>query len=89
MGSELLRRDDLEVHSVEDGLVVYDPRSDRVHYLNHTAGIVLEMCDGKTTPARIAELIGEAYELSEPPRKEVGECVVQLIEEGLVARPEA
>lgn len=80
----LRRADDLEVHEVEDGLVVYDPRSDRVHYLNHTAGLVLELCDGQT-PARIAELIGTAFELDAAPTQAVDECIATLLREGLVA----
>ncbi len=80
----LRRADDLEIHSVEDGLVVYDPKSDRVHYLNHTAGLVLELCDGKVSSQQIAEMIGAAYELDQPPQREVDDCVDQLIQEGLI-----
>jgi hypothetical protein len=39
---------DVEVHAVEDGCVVYVPADRRVHFLNETAMLVLEQCDGRT-----------------------------------------
>jgi len=38
---------DVDVHEVVDGFVVYHPSRNRVHYLNHTAAIVLELCTGE------------------------------------------
>jgi len=37
--------DGLDVNEVKDGLIVYDPSRDRVHYLNATAGVVFTLCD--------------------------------------------
>ena len=48
---------ELDVHEVEDGLVIYDLRSERVHYLNETASFVFVLCTGKHDAARIAELM--------------------------------
>lgn len=38
---------DVEVHFVEDGCVVYVPDGRHVHFLNETAMLVLDQCDGQ------------------------------------------
>jgi len=43
----------MEVNEVADGLVVFDPVAKQVHYLNNTASIVYELCDGDTDSAGI------------------------------------
>jgi hypothetical protein len=74
----------LEINEVADGYVVYDPARDRIHYLNHTAVVVLELCNGGVTAGELARLVQTAYDLPEPPVAEVGDCLDRLVEEGLV-----
>jgi Coenzyme PQQ synthesis protein D (PqqD) len=80
-----LRADDFEVTEADDGYVVYHPAQDRVHYLNHTAALVLEFCTGENETTEIVQIIQDAYELPEPPDKEIRECLGQLREEGLIS----
>jgi hypothetical protein len=75
----------LEINKVADGYIVYQPARDRVHYLNHTATIVLELCDGNNTAAEIAGLLRSAYGLGDTPEAEVSACLQQLAGEGLVS----
>jgi hypothetical protein len=75
----------LETNEVADGYIVYQPAADRVHYLNHTAAILLELCNGKNKVADMPELIRLAFDLSAPPIDEVHECLDRLIKEGLVS----
>jgi hypothetical protein len=75
----------VEINKVADGYIVYQPSRDRVHYLNHTATIVLELCNGKNSPSEIAVLLQSAYDLSQAPQAEVDVCLQQLASEGLVA----
>ena len=74
----------LEVNPVEDGFMIYQPDQDRVHYLNHTAVLVFELCDGRRSPAEIAELVRKAYGLPKRPRKEVDATLAKMHGEGLV-----
>ena len=74
----------IQVNEVADGYVVYDPSRERVHYLNHTAVLVLELCTGQTRAADLPGLIQEAYDLPEPPVEEVAACLESLFQEGLV-----
>lgn len=74
----------IEINKVADGYVVYDPERDRVHYLNHTAVMLLELCTGEVTAGELPELLQAAYELPEPPAVEVIGYLEKLFEEGLV-----
>lgn len=76
--------DGLDIHEVADGLVVYDPAADRVHYLNPTASIVLSLCDGTHDEQQLADLVGAAFQLDEPPVAEVQACIAQLRTEGVL-----
>jgi hypothetical protein len=75
----------VEINQVADGYVVYHPARDRVHYLNQTATIVLELCNGNNDAAKIASLLQTAYELPELPLEEVTGCLGKLHDEGLIA----
>lgn len=78
------KSDGLEIDEVEDGFVVYQPDRARVHYLNPTAKLILELCDGTLTAAQIAGLIAGAFGLPETPRTEVEDALATLETEGLV-----
>jgi PqqD family protein of HPr-rel-A system len=78
------RVSEIDMFEAGDGFVVYNPGRDRVHFLNHTAAIVLEICDGTKSDAEIARLLQRCYELPEPPEAETAQCLDQLREEGLV-----
>lgn len=78
------RIDGIDVVEVADGFVVYHPERDRVHFFNHTAAVVLELCDGTKSDADIISLTQRLYDLPEPPEAEVAQALTQLREEGLV-----
>jgi hypothetical protein len=75
---------DLEINEVADGYIVYQPDRDRVHYLNQTAALVLELCNGRNAEADLSELLQLAWDLSAPPVEEVAECLEVLRKEGLI-----
>jgi hypothetical protein len=74
----------LDVHEVDDGFVVFDASTDRVHYLNPTATVVFSFCDGTRTAAEVAELVQSAWELDAPPVDDVVTCIAQLRDEGVL-----
>ena len=78
------RADGLDINEVADGYVIHDKENNRVQYLNHTATLVLEYCNGELSASEIAELLKLAYELSEPPIEEVTACLTKLRSEGLI-----
>lgn len=80
------RVDGLEVNEAEDGFIIYQPERDRVHYLNHTAVLVLELCTGSSSGDEIVRLVQKAYGLTESPAREVVELLDRMQEEGLITR---
>src|SRR5690349_7964285 len=78
------RAADIEINPVPDGYIIYQPARDRVHYLNHTAVLVLELCTGRVRARDIPRLIRDAYDLPEPPADQVLACLETLSTEGLV-----
>ena len=75
----------LEINQVEDGFIIYQPEKDRVHFLNHTAVLVLELCDRNHSPEEIVQVVAGAYSLAEAPQSHVMEILGQFESEGLVA----
>jgi hypothetical protein len=74
-----------KIEKIADGYMLHQPEKSRVHYLNHTAVMVLELCDGRLSPGEIAGALRELYDLPEAPLAEVGECLALLRKQGLVA----
>lgn len=77
--------DGLDVNEVQDGYVVYQQAQDRVHYLNTTAAVIFEYCDGLQTEDEIIRQVAAAFEVSEARQEEIRACLDSLVKEGLVA----
>ena len=75
---------ELEVNSVADGYIVYQPDRNRVHYLNQTAALVFELCNGNNTVAEMPKILQSLYDLVASPAEEVAECLASLRNEGLI-----
>lgn len=73
----------MEVNDVADGLVVFDPDEKQVHYLNNTASIVFELCDGKADAAEIAVKAAELLP-GQDWSSQVAECLDDLHVRGLI-----
>ena len=73
------------MHIAADQIVVYGAGTDRIHYMNPTAALVLEFCDGSHSAAEIAALVREAYGLASVPLSEVNGCLDTLREAGIVS----
>jgi hypothetical protein len=76
----------LDVNEVPDGYVVYQTEKDRVHYLNATAAIIFDFCDGEQPAEEIIRSVGEAFGLAEARYGEVRACLDNLVREGLVTQ---
>ena len=74
----------LDLCEVVDGYVVYEAGNDRVHYLNNTAALVLELCTGDNSRADIATALGSAFKLQTVPDAEVGEILDRFSSAGLI-----
>jgi hypothetical protein len=77
-------RDDLALVEIDDEALVYDPESEAVNYLNASAKLVLQLCDGTATVAQTASQIAQAVGAPiETVQKDVREAVWRLRDLGL------
>ena len=76
---------ELDINQIEDGFVIYQADRDRAHYLNHSAVVVLELCDGRRSVPEIADCIRKVYGLGTAPRRDVQDVLAKLSAEGLVS----
>lgn len=74
----------LEIHPEADGYVVYQAGRDKVHFLNHTAVFVFELCDGLHTAAEIREIYRETFPPAADPERDVEEILARFVEEELI-----
>jgi hypothetical protein len=83
------RAPNIEIQEVSDGFVAYDPAHDRLHYLNLTATMLLESCDGNIPARELPDLLAAAFRLDAPPVAEVESCLAKLLDEGLLVNTNA
>jgi hypothetical protein len=83
-------RSDFTVVELEGEAVIYDDQTRQVHYLNRTATIVFNLCDGNSTVKELSGDIADAFSL---PPEEVERQVRTLIrsfrEAGFLDEPTA
>jgi hypothetical protein len=84
LGKRPRHGDGLEVNDVADGLVVYQPHRDRVHFLNATAALAFELCTGANSLEEIVRAVRVAFDLAEAPTSDIEMCLAQLRQEGLI-----
>jgi len=81
-------RDDVVLVEIDDEALVYDPESEGVDYLNASAKLVFQLCDGTATPAQTASQIAEAVGAPiETVQSDVQLAVQRLGDLGLLERP--
>jgi len=74
----------LKIFEADDGYIVYHRERDRVHFLNHTAVLLLELCDGNHSVPGMVEILEKGYGLDKPPEKEVMGIINNFEQEGLI-----
>jgi hypothetical protein len=82
--SHPMQADGIEINQVADGYVIYDPARERIHHLNHTAALVLELCNGRVAAGDLPGLVQAAFGMAEAPVQEIADCLEKLRQEELV-----
>ena len=83
--TEFLKQvEEIEINKVSDGYIIYCPEHEKVHYLNQTAAMLLEICDGETSIAEMKEIIRDVFELKELPGTEIDDYIQELSDASLV-----
>ncbi len=75
----LKKRSDLLVEEIEEEVIIYDPRTHRVHHLNPMASIIWELFDVSVSPQEIVKEIVDVLKTdSSTVEKDVQETLKQL-----------
>jgi hypothetical protein len=74
----------IEVNTVADGFVLYEPVENMVHFLNPSAMMVWELCTGEHGAKDIAAMIVELYGLDKPIEEMVLDTLADMARKGLV-----
>jgi hypothetical protein len=85
--SVYLQASNLDVHEVPDGYIIYQTEQDRVHYLNKSAAVIFELCDGKRDADEIVALVADAFELDSSMTDEIRSGLASLVDQGLILSP--
>ena len=75
---------DAEVDEVDDGLVIFQRRPERVHYLNNTAALVYVMSRGATSAIEMAIGLEQAFGLTTTPLAKTTGCIDRLVDLGVL-----
>ncbi len=75
---------DLDVNEVPDGYLIYHGANDSVSYLNTSAAVVFEFCDGKLTAEEIVSRVIKLFGLSDSHQDEIRGCLELLAKEGVI-----
>ncbi|CAB4365832.1 unannotated protein [freshwater metagenome] len=75
----------LDITEVDDGLVVFESSTRRVHHLNVTATLVFELCTGDNDVNDIASVVRTGFGLDHDPIAEVTTVLDKLRAESLVS----
>ena len=82
---QYVHADGLEVHESDDGLIVFNPATDRVHHLNHTAGVIFELCESPILEHHLLEQVVKLYSLESTQQESITTGLQQLLDEGVLS----
>jgi len=79
-----LKKSDIRLNQMDQGAILYNPRTEEVHLLNPAAFLVWECCTGAFTLADITRLLGSIYGKREDLSSEVQVIVDQFAEKAMI-----
>jgi Coenzyme PQQ synthesis protein D (PqqD) len=80
-----LQASGLEVQELASGLLVHQVGQDGLHYLNNTAAVVFQLCDGNHTVAEIGAQLALAFGLTEVAADVAEHCISELRAKGVLS----
>jgi len=71
----------LDVHEADDGLIVFNPETDRVHHLNSTAGVLFALCEEPQTSSELYRSFKSLFDLGDSDDETIRTGLEKLIED--------
>ncbi len=87
MNAVPVRRSTIRCHEMDGEAVLYDPAHHAVHYLNATAYLIWQHCDGERNAQELLEELTQQFEWDEHVedlQPQVVAALAHLVENGLV-----
>jgi hypothetical protein len=72
-------RKDLQLQDLGVELMIYDPKNDSAHVLNHTAMVIFKLCDGKHNLKEIASEVKDKFKVADD--YNISRDIISFIEE--------
>ncbi len=69
-----LRNQDFRLEKMDDELLLFNPQTNNILYLNETAALIWQLCDGQSAVDKIVSLLTESF-------PEAGTDIKQDVEE--------
>jgi hypothetical protein len=79
----------LSTEAVGDGLAVLDADRKQSYVLNATSALVFQHCDGQTSPARLAEILRQKFNLRQAEAERLTQLALEELETNQLLRPVA
>lgn len=80
---------EFSLEEIDDELLLYHPAKTKAVYLNETAALVWQLCDGQRSVGEIVSLLEENYPESDTIGTDVQQTLQQLADNGAVELGEA
>ncbi len=78
-------KEGIDFEELDDGCVLYDTQTDKVHSLNATAAFIWSCCDGKHSVGEIASIVVECFKSEgETALRDVSGIVKTFSDKGLI-----
>lgn len=84
VNNQYSQSDGLEVHEADDGLIVFNTATDRVHHLNSTAGVLFALCENPREQGQLLADFNKLFNRGDDDNSPILEVLQQLVDEGVL-----
>lgn len=74
----------LDVHEADDGLIIFNPETDRVHHLNSTAGVLFTLCETPQNGKALIDSFHALFQLPESEDQSIAKALENLVKDGVL-----
>ncbi len=76
---------EFSLEEMDGEILLYSPTNTRTIYLNQSASMIWQLCDGKRSFNEIVDILSEAFPDSENMHQDVASCLDKLSSDGAIS----